>query len=426
MARKTLLLDDAKVRRARPRGRLYRLNDGGGLYLQIQPNGARYWRIDFAFAGKRKTLGLGTSPEVNLAEARARAAEIHAQIAAGVDPSVARAASKDAAREEKRLRLEKGSFEAVAREWHSKRAGRISQHTDVNEIRRLQNEVFPWIGKMQIGEIRAQHVLKLLQRIENSGRLETAKRVRQIIGQVLRYAVLLGLAESDPTPALKGAIRTPRVQHMVAVTDPNELGKLLLAVDGYQGGYVVRAALQLAPILFVRPGELRRMEWAELELDGSSPCWRIPQEKMKMREPHIVPLCKQAVAILKDLRPLTGRAYLGSRPADRYVFPSGRTRDRPMSENAVTAALTALGLRNVQSGHGFRATARTLLDERLRYRVEVIEMQLAHCVRDPLGRAYNRTRYIEERTAMMQAWADYLDKLRADARAASLRLRRAA
>lgn len=422
MAKKTRLLDEVKVRNARPRGHLYRMNDGGGLYLLVQPQGAKCWRMDYVFDGKRKTLSVGLFPEVKLPEARERAGEIHAQLADGIDPSAVRSAVKEAAREETRLRLETGSFEAVAREWHAKRAGRVSGHTYVNQLKRLENDVFPWVGKIQTDSLRAMDILKVLQRIENSGRLEVAKKARQLIGQVMRYAVVTGRGEVDPTPALKGAIRPPRVEHMPAVTEPADLGKLLLAIDGYQGGHVVRAALALAPLLFVRPGELRQMEWAELDdLDGPAPCWRIPAEKMKMREPHLVPLCRQAAAIINDLRPLTCRTYLGSRDPDRYVFPSGRTRDRPMSENGVTAALSALGFRDVQSGHGFRATARTLLDERLRYRVEVIEMQLAHAVRDPLGRAYNRTRYLEERTAMMQAWGDYLDRLRADARAAGLR-----
>jgi integrase len=297
------------------------------------------------------------------------------------------------------------SFEIIAREWHAGRAPTLSGNTSKNILLRLQNNAFPYIGQKSVRELRAPDVLDVLRRIEARGLGETARRVHQLIAQVMRYAVATGRADADPTPALRGALKPVMVRHHAAVIEPVELGAMLRAFEGYSGGVVVRTAVQLQVMLFVRPGELRRMEWAELDLDGAQ--WRIPGEKMKMREPHIVPLPQQAVALLKDLRPFSSRS--------RYVFPSPRSKDRPMSENAVNVALRALGFdRDTVTGHGFRATARTILDEHLRYRVEVIEMQLAHAVRDPLGRAYNRTKYLEERKDMMQAWADYLDKLKAD------------
>lgn len=298
------LLTDTSLRRAAARAKPYRLRDGDGLYMWVRPDGARWWRMDYSYQGKRQTLSLGTYPTVTLAKARERAAAIRVQLVDGIDPAAARRGARDGGGE--------NTFEAVAREWHSKRAGKVSGHTEVNQLRRLENDIFPWLGKTQVGEVRAVDILKVLQRIENSGRLEVAKKARQLVGQILRYAVLTGRADVDPTPALRGAIAPPKVSHMAAITDPATLGKLLLAIDGYGGGHVVRAALKLAPLLFVRPGELRRMEWAELDdLDEPSPAWRIPAEKMKMREPHIVPLCRQSVEILKDLRPLTGRTYPG-------------------------------------------------------------------------------------------------------------------
>ncbi|MDD5001252.1 MAG: integrase arm-type DNA-binding domain-containing protein [Thiomonas arsenitoxydans] len=395
------LLSDAALRRAKPTDKLQRLRDGDGLYLLLRPDGKRWWRFDYRCGGKDKTLSVGVYPDVTLARARQRADEIRQQLLDGIDPSVARKA--------KVTGVVTGevsdSFEIIAREWHAGRAPTLSGNTSKNILLRLQNNAFPYIGQKSVRELRAPDVLDVLRRIEARGLGETARRVHQLIAQVMRYAVATGRADADPTPALRGALKPVMVRHHAAVIEPVELGAMLRAFEGYSGGVVVRTAVQLQVMLFVRPGELRRMEWAELDLDGAQ--WRIPGEKMKMREPHIVPLPQQAVALLKDLRPFSSRS--------RYVFPSPRSKDRPMSENAVNVALRALGFdRDTVTGHGFRATARTILDEHLRYRVEVIEMQLAHAVRDPLGRAYNRTKYLEERKDMMQAWADYLDKLKAD------------
>ena len=390
------LLTDAALKRAAPGEKPYRLSDGAGLYVIVRPDGAMWWRMDYRFQGKDRTLSLGVYPAVSLKRGRERAAEIREQLLDGIDPSAMRKA--------KAAGVISDSFEAIAREWHARRAPTLSSNTAGNLIKRLEANAFPIIGQKSVRGLRAPDVLNVLQRIEARGLGETARRVHQIIGQVMRYAVATGRADVDPTPALRGALKPLVEQHRAAVLDPAELGKMLRAFDGYNGGPVVRAALHLQALLFVRPGELRQAEWSEIDFERNE--WRIPGEKMKMREPHIVPLPLQAWKILKDLRPFTRDS--------RFVFPSPRTRERCMSENAVTAALRALGFPgDVVTGHGFRATARTLLDEKLRYRVEVIEMQLAHAVRDPLGRAYNRTKYLEERAEMMQGWADYLDKLKA-------------
>ncbi|CDW95062.1 MULTISPECIES: integrase arm-type DNA-binding domain-containing protein [unclassified Thiomonas] len=399
------LLSDAALRRAKPTDKLQRLRDGDGLYLLLRPDGKRWWRFDYRCGGKDKTLSVGVYPDVTLARARQRADEIRQQLLDGIDPSVARKAKVTGVVTGVVTGEVSDSFEIIAREWHAGRAPTLSGNTSKNILLRLQNNAFPYIGQKSVRELRAPDVLDVLRRIEARGLGETARRVHQLIAQVMRYAVATGRADADPTPALRGALKPVMVRHHAAVIEPVELGAMLRAFEGYSGGVVVRTAVQLQVMLFVRPGELRRMEWAELDLDGAQ--WRIPGEKMKMREPHIVPLPQQAVALLKDLRPFSSRS--------RYVFPSPRSKDRPMSENAVNVALRALGFdRDTVTGHGFRATARTILDEHLRYRVEVIEMQLAHAVRDPLGRAYNRTKYLEERKDMMQAWADYLDKLKAD------------
>jgi integrase len=402
------LLTDAALRRAHPQDTPYRLSDGKGLYLLVRPDSKRWWRLDYSFARKRQTLSLGVYPAVTLARARSRAAEIHQQLLDGIDPSAARKA-KIAAVGAAEV---PDAFERIAREWHTSRAPGLSSNTAASILKRLEANVFPHIGQKSVGTLRAPDVLDVVRRIEERGLGETARRVHQLVGQVMRYAIATGRAVADPTPALRGALKSVKVRHYAAVIEPGVLGAMLRAFDGYTGGPVVRTALQLQAMLFVRPGELRHMEWDELDFEAAQ--WRIPGEKMKMREPHIVPLAPQAVALLKALQPLTRRS--------RYVFPSPRSKDRPMSENAVNVALRALGYdRDTVTGHGFRATARTILDEKLRYRVEVIEMQLAHAVRDPLGRAYNRTKYLEERKDMMLGWADYLDKLKAGADVVKLR-----
>jgi integrase len=392
------MLTDTAIRKVKAMGKRVRLYDGAGLYLEVVPAGGRWWRLKYRFAGKEKLLSLGVYPEVRLADARVRCAEARKLLADGIDPSVHRRAQR-AARTEKAA----NTFEVVAREWFEKNSPTWAPSHATRVLRRLERDVFPYIGGRPIGELAPPEVLRVLQRIENRNVLETAHRVRTDIGAVFRYAIATGRADRDAAADLRGALKPTNPEHFAAVTDPDALGELLRALWGYQDGTpVVVAALKLAPMLFVRPGELRSAKWADIDLDAGE--WKFTASKTKT--PHLVPLAPQAVAILRELQPLTGRGP--------YVFPSARSNQRPMSNNAVTAALRRMGIeRAVTCGHGFRATARTLLDEVLGYRVDLIEAQLAHAVKDANGRAYNRTSFLAERRKMMQGWADYLDKLRA-------------
>ena len=393
-------LSDTAIRKAKPADKIQRLFDGGGLYLEITPAGSKLWRQKYRIAGKEKRLAHGTYPEVSLAEARARREAARKLLANGIDPGEQKKAEK-AAGEERAA----NNFEAVAREWHGKFSpGWAASHSG-KIMGRLENDLFPWIGNRPVAEIKAPELLRCLRRIENRGALETAHRVLQNAGQVFRYAIATGRADRDPSADLRGALAPWKPQHYPAPTDPKAVGELLRAIDGYTGGNVVKAMLQLAPLVFVRPGELRQAEWAEIDLDAKE--WSIPAHKMKMRETHLVPLSKQAVAILKDLQPLTGNRA--------HVFPGGHDPRKAMSENALNAALRRMGYdKTTMTAHGFRAIARTLLDEELGFRPDYIEHQLAHAVRDPNGRAYNRTSHLAERRKMMQAWADYLDRRRDD------------
>jgi integrase len=298
------------------------------------------------------------------------------------------------------------SFEVIAREWFAKQSATWTENHGSRIIQRLERDVFPWIGGRPIAEITAPDLLAVLRRIESRGAVETAHRAHQNCGQVFRYAIATGRAERDPSPDLKGALPPVKQTHHAAITDPKAIGELLRAIDDYHGHFVTKCALRLAPLFFVRPGELRKAEWIEFDLDKAE--WNIPAERMKMRTPHLVPLCDQALKILSELQPLTGQS--------RFVFPGARTNGRPMSDNAVLAALRRMGFaKDEMSGHGFRAMARTILDEVLQVRPDYIEHQLAHAVRDPNGRAYNRTAHLVERKKMMQLWADYLDGLKTGA-----------
>ncbi|MCZ2096762.1 MAG: integrase arm-type DNA-binding domain-containing protein [Anaerolineae bacterium] len=383
----------------------YRMADAGGLYLEVTPTGGKYWRLKYRIGGKEKRLSLGVYPETTLADARERRDEARKQLAKGIDPSEHRKATKTM-----RAEREANSFEAVAREWYDKHApGWHPSHGD-RILRRLERDVFPWIGGRPVAEVTAPELLAVLRRIEGRGALETAHRALGNCGQVLRYAVATGRAERDASGDLRGALPPVRGEHFAAVTDPKQIGELLRSLDGYRGTLPVRCALRLAPLVFVRPGELRKAEWADIDLDAAE--WRYTVTKT--RTPHIVPLSSQAVAILRELHPLTGHS--------RFVFPGARTNGRPMSENAVLAALRRLGIpKDEMSGHGFRAMARTILDEVLGVRPDLIEHQLAHAVRDPNGRAYNRTAHLPERHKMMQQWADWLDKQKAGADVIPLR-----
>jgi integrase len=396
-----MALSDTKARNAKPGDKPIKLFDGDGLFLLIAPAGGKWWRFKYRFGGKEKLLSLGTYPEVSLAQARERRDTARKQVADKIDPSQARKAEKAS-----RIQ-EENTFEAVAREWYGKFSANWAPNHSIKIKNRLENDVFPYIGGQPISDIKAPELLMVLRRIESRGALDTAHRARTNCSQIFRYALATGRAERDPAADLRGALPPAKDGHFSAITDPEGVSGLLRAIDGYQGSFVTRCALKLAPLLFVRPGELRQMEWAEINLDASE--WNIPAEKMKTKQAHLIPLARQAVEILKEIQPLTG--------AGRYVFPSPRTSKRPMSNNGILSALRRMGFEKEEmTGHGFRALARTILDEVLQVRVELIEHQLAHNVRDPLGRSYNRTTHIEERRKMMQSWADYLDGLKAGAK----------
>ena len=401
MPKRIIPLSDMMVQKVKPKNKPVTLFDGGGLFLLVTPSGGKLWRFKYRYNGKQKLLALGAYPEVSLADARQKREDARKLLVNNVDPSAVRKAQKQTAIQESE------TFEAIAREWFQKFLHRWKETHSSRLIRSLERDVFPWIGKQPIKEINAPELLAVLRRVEIRGTLDTAHRIRTICGQIFRYAVASGYAERDPSGDLKGAIAPPQEGHMAAITEPAKVGELLRAIDGYQGSVAVQCALKLAPLVFVRPGELRTMEWTELDLENAQ--WNIPPEKMKMKEPHIVPLSKQALVILEAIKPLTS--------ASRYVFPSGRSFDRPMSNNAILAALRRMGYgKDEMSGHGFRATARTILDEVLQVRTDFIEAQLAHRVSDPLGRSYNRTHHLNERQKMMQTWADYLDGLKVGAK----------
>ena len=380
--------------------------DGAGMFLLINASG-KYWRMDYRFAGKRKTLALGVYPSVSLAKARQRRESARELLADGIDPYAAKSQDKQA-----RTAAAVNTFEAVAREWLAKTASERASATQSKISTWLEKDVIPFIGRMPISAIGPRDVLAALRKMEARGALDSVQRVKQICGQVFRYAVATGSAERDVTQDLKGALAKPTRGNFAAITEPNKAGELMRSIFDYGGHPYTVAALKLSPLLFVRPGELRTAEWNEIDFDKTE--WRIPATKMKMKTDHIVPLCSQAVEILLGLKAITGHG--------KFVFPSLRTGDRPMSENTINAALRGMGYAaNVHSAHGFRAMARTIMDEVLGERVDLIEHQLAHSVKDPNGRAYNRTAHFPARRVMMQTWADYLDKLRIGAKVIPLR-----
>jgi integrase len=400
MPKQIIPLTDLKIQKAKSKNKTVALFDGGGLFIIVTPSGGKLWRFKYRFDGKEKLLAFGRYPEINLMDARQRRDEARRQLAHGFDPGEIRKAQKQASIQETE------TFEAIAKEWHKRFFSTWSEKYAETLMSRLELYVFPWVGKRPIAEIKAPEMLSVLRRIESRGTLDTAKRVRIICGQVFRYAVVTGRAERDITADFKGAIPPPQKKHRAAITEPQKVGALLRSIDSYQGSFIVKSALKLAPLVFVRPGELRHAEWSEIDLENAE--WNIPASKMKMKEPHLVPLSKQAVEILTELKKLTG--------AGRYAFP-GRTSQRPMSDNAILGALRNMGYtKEEMSGHGFRAMARTILDEVLQFRPDIIEHQLAHAVRDPNGRAYNRTSHLAERKKMMQTWEEYLDELKAGAK----------
>jgi len=407
MPKRITPLSDVQIKNAKPKAQAYKLMDGFGLYLLVSPTGGKLWRFDYRFGGKRLVQAIGAYPAITLAEARKRRDSAKELLANGIDPGAVKKAQKVAV-----LASEENCFEIVACEWHAKFSGQWSPGHAATIMDRLTRDVFPWLGNKPVSEVRPLDLLAILRRVEGRGALETAHRIRTICGQVLRYATATRRAERDFAADLRGALPPVREKHHAALTDPKEVAELLRAIEGFQGTFHVKCALKLAPMLFVRPGELRQMEWSELDLEGAQ--WNIPAEKMKMKIPHIVPLAKQAVEILRELQPLTGYG--------RYVFPCHRSPLRPMTNNAVNAALRRMGYTSEEmTGHGFRAMARTILDEVLQVRPDYIEHQLAHAVKDPNGRAYNRTAHLAERQKMMQLWADYLDGLKTGAKVIPLK-----
>jgi integrase len=400
MPKRIIPLSDMKIQKAKSKDKPITLFDGGGLFLLVTPSGGKLWRFKYRFKGKEKKLAFGPYPEISLLDARKRRDEARAQIAHGIDPSAIRKAQKQANTEATE------TFEAIAREWFQTFLNTWKESHAKRIIGRLERNVFPFLGQTPISEIKAPELLATLRRVEARGTFELAHRMRTICSQVFRYAVATGRAERDPAADLRGALKPVQTINRAAIIDPKKVGDLLRAIDVYQGSFVVQCALKLAPLVFVRPGELRHAEWSEIDFENYE--WNIAASKMKMKEPHLVPLSKQAIEILKKIHELTG--------AGRYVFP-GRTSQRPMSENAILVALRNMEYaKEEMSGHGFRAMARTILDEVLQVRPDFIEHQLAHAVRDPNGRAYNRTAHLTERKKMMQTWADYLDGLKAGAK----------
>jgi integrase len=392
-------LTDIAVRKAAPKLSQYKVADGGGLYLLVRPDGARYWRMDYRLSGKRGTLALGVYPTVSLADAREKRDIAKRQLAAGIDPAVRRKLDKIAAEKSR-----KHTFRLIADEWLEKLAREGKAPATLEKTKWLIGLACDVVGNRPVAEITAPELLHALQRVEKRGRYETARRLRSTCGQLFRYAISTSRAERDPSADLRGALIAPTVKHRAAIIEPVAIGAMLRAIEGYDGYPVVTAALKLAPLIFVRPGELRNAEWTEFDLDAGE--WRIPASKMKMRLPHRVPLARQVIALLHDLHPLTG--------AGRYLFPSIRSVARPISENTLNAALRRLGYaKDEATAHGFRATAAVRLNEMGRWNPDAIERQLAHQEVNAVRRAYTHAaEYWDERCEMMQAWADQLDQWR--------------
>jgi integrase len=408
----TDFLTDLSIKKAKPGAKPIRMFDGGGMYLEVRPNGGKWWRHKYRFGGKERLLSLGVYPEVTLAEARKRRRGARELLSKGIDPSAARKALKASPAD-----VAEDSFEVVAREWVAKRKDGWSVDHTLRTLRRMETNVFPFIGAQHIDSIRATELLQVLRKVEARGAIETAHTIMQQCGQVFRYGIATGRCERNPAPDLRDALRPVIVTHMAAVTDPQEVGGLLRSIADYAGHPVTRAALIFSALVFQRPGNVRAAEWSEINFEEAM--WIVPSGKIKRTvqgklsgRPHLIPLSRQAIAELRDLRGLTGRG--------QYVFPSLLTGERCMSENTVNTALRRMGYsKNDMTAHGFRAMARTILVERLDVHPDVIEAQLAHNKSGPLGDAYDRAAFVEQRRQMMQVWADYLDTLRAGGDGAS-------
>lgn len=400
-----MALTNNEIKNAKPREKAYKLSDGDGLFLLISPNGSKYWRFKYYFNGKEKLLALGVYDQITLAEARLKRNKARSLLNNEIDPGQSKQESK---------RLGKiaaeNSFESIAREWHAKFSVKWTPKHAARTMRQFEKEIFPWLGRRAITQITAPELLAALRRTESRGAIETAHRAHQTCSQVFRYAIATGRAERDPSADLRGALPPARKKHHASLVDPKAIGDLLRAIHDYQGHFVTKCALHLAPLLFVRPGELRHAEWSEFDFKAAE--WRIPAEKMKRCVTHIVPLSTQAISILRNLQPLTGNG--------KYVFPCIRTLKRPMSENTINAGLRRLGYtKEEMTGHGFRSMASTLLNEQ-GWNRDAIERQLAHAERNNIRAAYNYAEYLPERRKMMQHWADYLDGLAKGATVLSL------
>jgi integrase len=401
-----MALSDSKVKSAKAAEKDYKVYDEKGLFLLVKANGSKYWRLKYMRDGKEKLLALGVYPEITLKRARELRDSARAQTAAGIDPSESKRAAKAS-------RAGADCFESIAREWYEKQLPSWAIATAKKRLALLENDLFPWIGARQIAELTSKDLLTGLQRIENRGAKDTAHNARQVLSQIFRYARVTQRTTNDPVQDLKGALAPRMAVHRAAITEPAELGRMLVKIDSYNGSYIVRGLLALCPLLFQRPGEMIAMQWSDIDLDAAE--WRYaPPKTIKKTTcpegvPHTVPLSKQAIGVLLELRPLTGHGT--------YVFPSQRRQGKHASEGTINKALQIMGYdtRKDHCAHGFRSTARTILDEVLGFRVEWIEHQLAHAVRDALGRAYNRTTHLPQRKEMMQRWADYLDGLRLQA-----------
>jgi len=414
-------LTDTAIKQAKPAATPYKLTDEKGMYLYVHPSGGKLWRLDYRFEGKRKTLALGAYPDINLKQARIYRDEARQLIANGTDPGELRKAEKVTLSEAKQVEKQAeevarllqaggalpGSFRAVALEWEANHMANKADSHKKKVMGRLERDVFPYLGNLPADAVTAPLVLEIIRRVEARGTIETAHRTKHHISQVMNYAVATGRATYNPCPALSGAlIPKPSPKHFAAPTEPKDVAPLLRMMATYNGSPLTKCALTLAPLLFIRPGELRAMEWANIDFEACELRYTPPKTRNKTAIEIIVPLPKQAIAALRELQPLTG--------GGRYVFPGARTDTRPMSANTVNAALRRLGIDTQEelTGHGFRAMARTLLDEVHGFNRDAIELQLAHQIKDPLGRAYNRTKHLAERKRMMQVWADYLDALR--------------
>lgn len=389
-------LTDRRIKSLKPKETSYKAFDGRGLYILIKPSGSKLWKMKYRFEGKEKTLSFGPYPETSLSEARERSLAARKQLGTGLDPSA------EQKRQAKETEAQSTTFEHLAREWMTKHLRDKSPRHAETVVQRLEKNIFPYLGHLPVSDISPALLLETLRHIEKRGALSVAHRVRGICGQIFNYALITGLVDRNPATDLSGALTPTHETHYPTFTAPHQIGELMRAIGDYDGNIISRSALKLAPLVFVRPGELRRAEWSEISFDTAE--WRIPASKMKTRNEHIVPLSRQALGVLKEIHQLTGHG--------RYVFPSLRSNDRPMSDGTVNAALRRLGYSKEEfTGHSFRSMASTRLNE-MGWLPDAIERQLAHTERNKVRAAYNRAEHLDVRRNMMQAWADYLDEVK--------------